>query len=656
MSQLLIERLKRLPRRPDDAWQGALVRMPSWIAERGQPPYRPWLAVWVSLASGKIHMSRLVRPERRSFDLVLDALQKFASNAELAGYCPAELQVVDPALHAYLSSKLAAVGLPVRLREQLLTLEQVLADFASSVAKRDGGPHLDVPDPLAARCVTVDRLRAFADAAKQFYLAAPWQLLCGEDTLKVEAPGTFPDMQWLAVLGADRQVFGLGIYESEAQYQAASEGAAPETLFRDQRFISMTYGPMNELPLADADRWEDYGLPVAGEGAFPLLARYGPGRVVQRLDASELAYVEGLLRALATTSEAQVDAGRWCTTVPTADGQREYQLCLPSMLEPIDEAAPLLPEDGDFDARDLERLMINMHRLISRRQFASEREINDFLRSLHGKPIPPQPPLTPFERAQDLSYQAHRSQGRRRLKLLKHAIAVCPDCAEAYTIMGESTADVAKASEWFKQGMHAGERHLGEAFFAECGIGAWRKVEARAYLRSRLGLANCLCELGKIDEAAGHYQALLELDPLDHLGVRCQWVATLLRSGHHDDPALAMLFRRHLRDNSGRWLYCRALWTFSKQGDSVSARRHLTAGLRANPHVPRFLLAQHREPVSWQRPSTPGGLHEAQLCALLLADAWRAVPGAEAWLVARLSASRTPARRSAARQRRARRG
>ena len=52
----MIERFKRLPRRTHDVWQGGLVRARTWVEGPDGRVRRPWAAVWVSSATGKINM------------------------------------------------------------------------------------------------------------------------------------------------------------------------------------------------------------------------------------------------------------------------------------------------------------------------------------------------------------------------------------------------------------------------------------------------------------------------------------------------------------------------------------------------------------------------------------------------------------------------
>ena len=70
---LQIERLKQLPLRTQDTWQGALVRSPGWIVGEERKPYRAWMALWVSVKQGFVHHGEPIAPEDRNFALVFNA-------------------------------------------------------------------------------------------------------------------------------------------------------------------------------------------------------------------------------------------------------------------------------------------------------------------------------------------------------------------------------------------------------------------------------------------------------------------------------------------------------------------------------------------------------------------------------------------------------
>ncbi len=74
---------------------------------------------------------------------------------------------------------------------------------------------------------------------------------------------------------------------------------------------SVLFGPIADMPFGDMDLWEDQSLPVAGDQAYPVALWIGPKGKVVRPDARVLAYLEGLLLALAETREQEIDQGRW---------------------------------------------------------------------------------------------------------------------------------------------------------------------------------------------------------------------------------------------------------------------------------------------------------------------------------------------------------
>ena len=151
-------------------------------------------------------------------------------------------------------------------------------------------------------------------------------------------------------------------------------------------------------------------------------------------------------------------------------------------------------------------------------------------------------------------------------------------------------------------------------------------------MRARFGLARCVEELGQVDEAIGHYQELLRLNPNDNQGVRDILLPALLATGR--DGEAGALLTQFDDDISATWQYGWALWTFRREGDSPLARDRLRAAVRANHHVPKYLTGKAEWPGPLPASYAFGSEEEAVLCAGELGDAWRATPGAEDWLTA----------------------
>ena len=128
----------------------------------------------------------------------------------------------------------------------------------------------------------------------------------------------------------------------------------------------------------------------------------------------------------------------------------------------------------------------------------------------------------PLSEAQELVYEAwERSRKQDRIRLAEKALEISPDCADAYNLLAEEKAEsVEEAQSYFEKGVEAGERALGETTFEEDVGHFWGLLETRPYMRARAGLAQCLWILGEKEEAIGHYEDMLRLNPTDNQGIR----------------------------------------------------------------------------------------------------------------------------------------
>lgn len=650
MPNLQIEQLKRLPRRASETWQGGWVRLPTWINETGGKPYRPWVPLWISVQRDIVGQVEPHRPEEKDFAKPLTALVQFACDRERAGYRPGRLETNDPALAEHLSGMLAEAGIEVVPRDGLPALDRCLADMAEHMA---GRPPL--PGPLDGAGVTVERMLGFAEAAEAFFRAAPWEHLSDEDLVHVEAPPAPAGLGFACVLGAGGHTHGLGFFASRDDYwRLHGSSADPEAYYAASGpgVWSLHFGDITELPLGDADLWEDHDLPAAGEHAYPCALCYGGRGRVRRPDAPTLVFLEGLLRALAATTEDEIDTGRWTRRVETAEGATEFTLALPDLLEPP-------PHEELFrrgimpDRRAMERTTAQMSRFFAEHPAGSIEEMNEVIQRKFCGKTPDEIEFTPstaLEKAQDLCYQAFDARGRRQVQLAKRAIEICPDCADAYVILAERSCDPEKGRELYAKAVEAGERALGEKRFQEDAGHFWGMTDTRPYMRARFGLAQCLDAMGRTEEAVGHYQALLRLNPGDNQGIRFILVPKLIQLGH-DVPALKVL-DEYGDSPMAASLWSRALLAFRAEGDSPAARASLRQARQANPHVTRYLLAEDDLPPGLPSGYSLGSEAEAVICATELLEAWQATPGAVEWLDGQEkdAAKRTRKRQSAKRR------
>lgn len=286
---------------------------------------------------------------------------------------------------------------------------------------------------------------------------------------------------------------------------------------------------------------------------------------------------------------------------------------------------------GEFHS---DKIMADLHRLLSQQNFSSADEVNKFMQELmasSGGLIPEMPPRSALEQAQDVMYKAWESPSRaQRLKLARQALDISADCADAYVLLAEESAKTPEeARALYEQGVAAGERALKDEF-EELRGHFWGFLETRPYMRARLGLAQCLWEMGELEAAAEHMGAMLELNPNDNQGVRHLYMTLLLEL--EDRQRMEKLLKQYPDDWSAYWKYGVALYEFRKKGRGGKADRLLAAAIAYNPHVPQFLLGKKKFPKQMAGYYSPGDQNEAVDYALDGIRPWSKTEGALTWL------------------------
>src|SRR5436190_17875479 len=173
---------------------------------------------------------------------------------------------------------------------------------------------------------------------------------------------------------------------------------------------------------------------------------------------------------------------------------------------------------------------------------------------------------TLFE-AQEVMYEAFDARGPRRAALARQALAISPDCADAYLLLAEETASsLEEARGLLEQGVAAGERALGPEPFEEDVGQFWGILETRPYMRARAALADTLWALGRREEAVEHQRDLLRLNPNDNQGVRYRQAEWLLWLESYEE--LDELLAAYEDDGAAAFGYTKALAAFRREGDS----------------------------------------------------------------------------------------
>jgi tetratricopeptide (TPR) repeat protein len=394
-------------------------------------------------------------------------------------------------------------------------------------------------------------------------------------------------------------------------------GGPPATQFAqspEPLFAVVSYAAEEIFP-AERVLFEEHQLPLANPNAYPAALFFDPATGERRRpDARLLAHAEAMLRALAATTEDEMDTGRWTKTVPTFDGPVEYTLSLPLLLADLKPKkkprAPKISSDRpDAALRLIERAMSRLA------------DTEDVPRGQEG-------PALARRQAADLLDAAAQARGRRRVQLARQALRLDPDTADAWNLLAGLAVDPTRRAKLYQNGVDAGRRALGDQFDQLAGD-LWGFLETRPYMRARLGLAMALRDAGDFPAALDHLQELLRLNPNDNQGVRDLIPGLLLEMGR-DREVLQHLDRWPGGD--AIFAYARALALYRLEGDSAAARTARAAALAANPHAARHLVQgtdpEPEQDYGW----SPGQPSEAAYVIDELALAWHATPNALRWL------------------------
>lgn len=600
--------------------QMGVARMRMSVGPTVASSYRPRMLLWVDASSGMILHFELGQQGQPEAVSAMAGLEKLARRI---GGLPKQIQLRHTELARILREALGPIGVEVVVRESLPMLDAAIDNMLDS-------PHLGgKPEPglLDMPGMTLDHVIAFAEAAKAFFTARPWRHLTDDDLIAIESPAGPPGAQFTQVLGAGGHTFGLGFMPSKQAHESLRDrGEIPRG-----GVWSLTFGDIDSIPYDDGDAWERNNFPVAGPVAFPTFLKFGKSSGHKYPTPDELTWAEGLLRAIAETTEDQIDQGKWERTVETHKGRATYRFSMPILLEQM--AGKTSAGSADFmqsGRRQLEAMMRNISQQLAARGPMNMEEANQFLQTLEGKPLPPAEPQTDEDRAVALVDQAHEARGRRQVQLAREALKIDPDCVDALLLLAERDSDPELALPLFQRATQAAERRLGpEVFQNEVGH-FWGILETRPYMRARQHVAMTLAELGRDEEAATEFRELLRLNPGDNQGNRCLLLHTLMVAEAFDELQ-TLLDNPEYNERSAEWSFTRALLAFIRNGDTSESREHLKAAMKANPHVVPLLIGRASMPPMPPATFSPGSEDEAVIYVDQAAVEWTDTEGAMEW-------------------------
>jgi len=295
------------------------------------------------------------------------------------------------------------------------------------------------------------------------------------------------------------------------------------------------------------------------------------------------------------------------------------------------------------DPRAMEGMMFDLTTAMRDKNFSSVEDMNRYLKKLTGVgKIKKVAPENAAQVAQRVMYEAwDQDVPEIKMEMAKRALAIYPDCTDAYNLLAEMTAwNLEEEKNLYRKGVKAGERSLGEEAFKNIVGHFWGVIETRPYMRARKGLADCLWLLGSHEESLDHYYEMLRLNPNDNQGNRYVLLSHLSEVGDYDKLQEFMNRQDYKDDCAAEWLYSKVLLSYAQEGGTEKTEKNLREALKENKFVPDYLLGRKAIPRPLPDRLTMGGEDEAFCTADEYRKSWKKVPGLLSWLDSKCPAIR----------------
>ncbi|MEI8373448.1 MAG: tetratricopeptide repeat protein [Planctomycetota bacterium] len=288
-----LDELASLPQNMGESWQADVRRLPGWLEQAGELR-RPWASLVTSRDEHTVLTQNLAMeppPDEWIWKNVVDAVYR-----PLMGepHRPGIVEVSSDTFQQVLYDRLNAIGVRCVVADDLEQIDEIFRQLGKFLSGgRAAPPLVEVPG------VQLDQVRSFYEAAAGFYRAAPWRLVPGDTTLKIQCRKFSTHTWYGVVMGQSGLVLGLALYEDLNMLRQLFTGSdRDDEMSRQATGLSVMYGEAFEIPIADLESAERHAWPVAGPEAYPNPVYVNPGRSMRPPLAWELELLEGCLRAI----------------------------------------------------------------------------------------------------------------------------------------------------------------------------------------------------------------------------------------------------------------------------------------------------------------------------------------------------------------------
>ena len=242
--------------------------------------------------------------------------------------------------------------------------------------------------------------------------------------------------------------------------------------------------------------------------------------------------------------------------------------------------------------------------------------------------------VSDLDEAQEIMGRAMETKNpKKRIQMAKSAMLISADCADAFILLAnEDSESTEKKVQMYTLAMEACRRTLGEDFFEDHMGHFWGLAQTRTFMRAKQSVLLCLFAVGRQEEAIGHANEMLKLNPNDNQGIRYLLLNMLMEISNYKEAEVLFKNPKYSDDSGIEWLYSKALLSFVKEGSSTKSNNALAEAIKSNSFVPKFLKGLKPLPMEFGDVIKVGSEEEGAYYAFHYLAAWQKIPGSIEWL------------------------
>lgn len=269
----------KLPQQELEVWEGGPIKLPFWIMDDEEKPYRPILAIWVDADNGHVVCQDLRQELPSSQESLALLLKTMAKPMMGLPRRPTHIRVKDKAFADFIIDELGSIGITVELVDRFTVVDILIDKVRKMMESEDEDAFEAMPGLLDLEGITPERVAAFFHAAATYYKLAPWRFVADSHPLEISGPELFRSPVYITVMGNGGIEYGLGLFENLEELERMYE-LPPGTEIRRMsvRTASVLFSDPTFVCFADLDAIEQYGWQVAGPEAYPHLFQILPER------------------------------------------------------------------------------------------------------------------------------------------------------------------------------------------------------------------------------------------------------------------------------------------------------------------------------------------------------------------------------------------